>query len=101
MAIDRHRQTGEDAAYEDKLEGRIDLAFFNTKRTEWERQRTEAQGEVERLGKANAKNMDMALSVFELSNSAYDLMSRRETRKQRRLLEVLLSNSELAGGELS
>ena len=90
-----------DGAYEDKLEGRIDLVFFNAKRTEWEGQRSEAQREMERLAQASARNMDMAIAVFELSNSAYDLLSRREPLKQRRLLEILLSNSELAAGELT
>lgn len=88
-------------AYEDKLEGRIDLAFFTAKRTEWEGLRSEAQAEMERLANASAKNMDMAISVFELANSAYDLLSRREPQEQRRLLEILLSNSELANGEFT
>ncbi len=90
-----------DAAYADKLAGRIDVVFFNAKRTEWEAQRSDAHREMERLAHASAKNMDLALSVFELSNSAYDLLSRREALKQRRLLEILLSNSELAADELS
>ena len=90
-----------DAAYEDKLEGRIDLVFFNAKRTEWEGQRSEAQREMDRLAHASAKNMDMAIAVFELANSAYDLLSRREPKEQRRLLEILLSNSELAAGDLT
>ncbi len=90
-----------DAAYEDKLEGRIDLAFFNAKRTGWDAQRCEAQRDIDQLTRASAKNLDMAVAVFELANSAYDLLSRRTPREQRRLLEILLSNSELAGGELT
>ncbi len=46
------------AAYEDKLEGRIDDAFFNAKRAEWESQRAGATEEIQRLARATAKNLD-------------------------------------------
>ena len=88
------------AAYEDKLEGRIDDAFFNTKRAEWETQRAAAADEIQRLTHASAKCLDTAIHVFELANRAYDLLISREPREQRRLLEVLLSNSVLAEGML-
>ncbi len=90
-----------DAAYEDKLEGRIDMAYFNQKRVEWERERSETQREMDRITRASAKNMDLAIAMFELATSAYDLLSRREPTEMRPLLEILLSNSELAEGRLT
>ncbi|MCB9779711.1 MAG: recombinase family protein [Alphaproteobacteria bacterium] len=90
-----------DAAYEDKLEGRIDDDFFQAKRAEWERQRAEAADEIQRLTTVSAKTLDTAIEVFKLANRAYDLMITREPREQRRLLDVLLSNSTLAEGRLS
>jgi len=89
------------AAYEDKLEGRIDDGFFNAKRAEWEAQRAEAADEIQRLTRASAKNIDTAIQVFELANRAYDLLNSREPREQRRLLEVLFSNFVLAEGRLT
>ncbi len=89
------------AAYEDKLEGRIDDAFFNAKRAEWESQRADATEEIQRLTRATAKNLDTAIQVFELVNRAYDLFISREAREQRVLLEVLLSNSVLAEGRVT
>jgi hypothetical protein len=89
------------AAYEDKLEGRIDDAFFQAKRAEWERQRAEAAEEIQRLTTMSAKTLDTAIEVFKLANRAYDQMISREPREQRRLLDVLLSNSSLAEGLLS
>ena len=56
------------AAYEDKLEGRIDDAFFNAKRAEWESQRAGATEEIQRLARATAKNLDTAIQVFEIAN---------------------------------
>ncbi len=89
------------AAYEDKLEGRIDDGFFNAKRAEWEGQRAEAAEELQRPTRASAKSLDQAIQVFELANRAYELMISREPREQRRLLDVLLSNSVLAEGRLT
>ena len=62
---------------------------------------TEAAEEIQRLTRVSAKNLDVAIQVFELANRAYDLMISREPREQRRLLEVLISNSVLAEGRLT
>ena len=64
------------------------------------KQRTEAAREIERLTRASAKSMDVALLTLELANSAYDLMNGREAADQRELLEVVVSNSYLTGDAL-
>ncbi len=87
-----------DSAYEDKLEGRIDDEFFLRKRAEWDRQRVEIQGELERLDAVNGRTMDMAFQVFELANSAYSLFVQRNPHEQRDLLDIVLSNCTLTGG---
>ena len=87
-----------EAACVDKLEGRTDEAFFHTQRGEWELQRAEAAEEVAALGRASAKSMDTAIQVFELANKAFDRMKSREPREQRKLLDVLVSNSTFADG---
>lgn len=89
------------AAYEDKLEGRIDDGFFTTKRAEWEAQRADAAEEIQRPTRTSAKTLDYAINVFELANRAYDVLISREPRDQRPLLEVLLSNSVLAEGRVT
>jgi DNA invertase Pin-like site-specific DNA recombinase len=89
------------AAYEDKLEGRIDNDFFNAKRAEWEQQRGEAAEEIQRLARVSSQNLDTAILVLELANRAYDLLSSREPLQQRRLLEVLCLNSTFTDGQLS
>ncbi len=89
------------AAYEDKLEGRIDNDFFNAKRAEWEQQRAEAAEEISRLARVSAQNLDTAILVLELGNRAYDLIYSREPLQQRRLLEVLCLNSTFVDGRLT
>ena len=89
------------AAYEDKLEGRIDDDFFNAKRAEWEQQPAEAAEEISRLARVSAQNLDTAILVLELGNRAYDIISSRVPLQQRRLLEVLCLNSTFADGRLT
>jgi DNA invertase Pin-like site-specific DNA recombinase len=99
----RHARAGRliDAAYEDKLEGRVDDAFFQAKRAEWERQRAQAAEEVTMLTSVSAQTLDTAVEVFKLANRAYDLMIRQEPVERRKLLDVLFSNCTLAEGRLT
>ena len=90
-----------DKAYEDKLEGRIDDAFFARKRLEWEEGMNSAHEDVARYTRADLKVMDVALEVLELVSSAYEAFIRKEPSQQRALLNLLLSNCELRSGVLT
>ena len=85
------------AAHEDKLGGRIDDAFFQGKRAEWEHQRAEALDEARRLVNVDAKSIDVGIKVFELANLAYDPMIQR-TSAEERLVEVLYRTAHSARG---
>ncbi|MES2638112.1 MAG: recombinase family protein [Myxococcota bacterium] len=87
-----------DKAYEDKLEGRVDEAFFARKRLEWEDGMQSAHEDIERYARVDHKVMDTALEVLELVSSAYDLYLTKEPSQQRKLLNLLLSNCELRSG---
>ena len=90
-----------EAAYEDKLEGRITAEFFQEKRDGWERQRREAARDIERLTRVSAKTMDQAIALVELSRRAYAVLSRRPPLEQAPMLELLLSNSFLTADRLT
>ena len=90
-----------DAAYEDKLEGRITDAFFHERRQGWERQRRDAAREIERLTQVSAKSLSFGVQLVELANRAYDLLSRQEPAEHQDLLTTLLSNSFLTGDTLT
>ncbi len=90
-----------EAAYEDKLEGRITAEFFQEKRDGWERQRREAARDIERLTRVSAKTMDQAIALLELSRRAYAVLSRRPPLEQPPMLELLISNSFLTGDRLT
>lgn len=89
------------ATYEDKLEGRIDDAFVDARRAEWEAQRAQAAEDVPRLARVRAKSLDMGIFVLELGNKAYDLLSQTEPLLQRRSLQAVCSNSVLAEEKLT
>jgi len=90
-----------DAAYEDKLDGRIDEAFFQRKRNEWEDQRAAAQRELDRLTQADDSSLNLGLQVIELAKRAYDLYIEQAPQERAKLLEVLLSNCTMAEGTLT
>lgn len=89
-----------DKAYEDKLEGRVDGAFFERKRAEWEAGMYAAHDDIERLARVDHAVLDTAVDVLELVKSAYDLYSAREPSEQRKLLNLLLLNCQLRSGEI-
>ena len=87
--------------YVDKLDGKVDQAFFDRKAAEWR----EEQGRLLRtIGKHQAANqvyLDEGVQLLELSQKAYDLFVKQEPREQRRLLDFLLSNCTWKDSQLS
>ena len=63
--------------------------FCRRKRNEWEIERAQLQGEMERLARVDARTLDTALRVFELANRAYDLFIGQEPSQQRILLDLV------------
>lgn len=88
-------------AYKDKLEGCIDEAFFDSKRAEWERQRTEAQAELRRLASVGFRHLDTGARLLKLANQAFKGFIDRNPSDQRRLLEAVYSNFTLADGQVT
>ena len=89
-----------DAAYEDKLEGKVDDDFFARKKSEWERGMYAAHEEIEALTRAGHRTMEQAVQVIELANRAYSLYKQRNHADRRKLLNLVLLNCTLAAGEV-
>ncbi len=90
-----------DAMYLDKLDGRIDVAFFDAKRSEWRDEQdriTEAIGDHQR---ANESYINEGVMLVELANRAADLFERQPPKEKRKLLDFVLSNCEWSGGVLT
>jgi hypothetical protein len=89
-----------ESAYEDKLDGRIDVAYFDRKVSEWRAEQASLRDMIERHELANKLYMDEGICLIELANRAAELFERQEPREKRRLLDFVVSNCTWANGEL-
>ncbi|MFM7203338.1 MAG: hypothetical protein ACKO6N_21325 [Myxococcota bacterium] len=101
-ARQRYERLGKriDAAYEDKLDGKIDDVLFQRKRAEWEKERSAAFEEMERLRRADAANLDLGITILEFAKSCHSVYLARNKQERRDLLNSLISNSVFADGAL-
>ncbi len=89
-----------DVMYVDKLDGKIDGAFFDIKSREWREEQDRIQRTIEEHQDANQSYLDEGIKILELSQRASELFQKQEPREKRRLLNFLLSNCTWKNGEL-
>ena len=88
-----------EAAYDDKLEGKISEDFWLLSSDKW---REEQRGIMEAMGKherANQAYLDEGLKILELAQAAYALYLSRPPDEQRKLLDFVISNCTLESGK--
>ena len=88
-----------EAAYDDKLEGKISEDFWLLSSEKW---REEQRGIMETMGKherANQAYLEEGLKILELAQAAYALYLSRPPDEQRKLLDFVTSNCTLEGGK--
>jgi len=90
-----------DTMYVDKLDGRIDAAFFDQKQQEWREEQGRLTDSIAEHQKANESYIAEGIMLMELANRAADLFEKQPASEKRRLLDFVLSNSSWANGELS
>ena len=90
-----------DTMYIDKLDGRIDAAFFDQKQSEWREEQGRLMDSIAEHQKANESYIAEGIMLMELANRAADLFEKQPASEKRRLLDFVLSNSSWANGELS
>jgi site-specific DNA recombinase len=81
------------AAYADKLDGKIPEDFWNRKMSEWRAEEQQVKMAID--GLANAETGDRALDaqkVFELANKAYSLYFSQDSTERAKLLRIMCSN---------
>ena len=89
-----------DAAYEDKLGGRIGEDFWERKRREYQARQAEIMRCLEQHQKANTFYFDAGARVLRLAQKAYDLWLAQPQTEKRKLLDVLLLNCTFDGEDL-
>jgi len=87
--------------YVEKLDGKIDSAFFDCKSTEWRSEQDRILHSIEEHQGANQIYFEEGIRLLELSQRVYDLFKKQEPHEKRRLLNFLLSNCAWKNGELT
>ena len=97
-----HKRLGDriNAMYLDKLDGRVDGAFFDKMSAQWREEQTRCLREIARHESAEQSYMDEGIQILELARNAQKLFERQEPREKRRLLNFLPSNSSWENGEV-
>src|SRR5580704_16905110 len=97
-----HKRLGDriNAVYLDKLDGRVDGAFFDKMSAEWREEQNRCLREIERYEAAEQSYMDEGVQILELARNAQRLFERQIPREKRRLLNFVLSNCTWEDGEV-
>ncbi|ESZ05711.1 resolvase [Mesorhizobium sp. L2C089B000] len=88
------------AMYLDKLDGRIDNAFYDRMSAQWRVEQTRLMREIERHGEAQESYMDDGIQLLELARNASQMFTHQAPNEKKRLLNLVLSNCEWNRGEV-
>jgi hypothetical protein len=89
------------AAYLDKLDGRIDGAFYAQMAETWQEEQDKLMREITRHQAADRSYLEEGARLIDLAHSSQHLCAKQEPHEQRRLLNFVLSNSTWKNGELA
>jgi DNA invertase Pin-like site-specific DNA recombinase len=89
------------AMYVDKLDGKVDGAFFERMSGEWRAEQDRCLREIERHRTVDQSYLEEGVRLLDLARNAQRLFEKQEPREKRRLLNFLVSNCSWKGGELT
>jgi hypothetical protein len=78
--------------YVDKLDGKIDEAFYDRKSKEWPSGQERCLRAIEEHQEANQTYIEEGVRLLELANDAYRLFQKQKSTDKRQLLNFVLSN---------
>jgi site-specific DNA recombinase len=88
------------AMYVDKLDGLVDMAFYDRMSNQWREEQNRCQREIERRQNADKSYLDEGVALLDLARNAQRLFAKQTPREKRRLLNFVLSNCTWEGGEV-
>lgn len=80
------------AMYLDKLDGRIDNAFYDRMSAQWRTEQTRLLREIERHGSAEESYMEVGIRLLELARNASRLFAKPPAPEKNRILNLVPSN---------
>jgi hypothetical protein len=97
----RRLQDRIDAMYVDKLDGRIEIAFFDRKSAEWRAEQDRILRDIETHQSANRTYIEEGVQLLRLADRAHALFERQEPAEKRRRLNFLLRTAFSKDGVLT
>ena len=88
------------AMYVDKLDGLVDMAFYDRMSNQWREEQNCCQREIERHQNADKSYLEEGVALLDLARNAQRLFAKQEPREKRRLLNFVLSNCTWEDGEV-
>ncbi len=88
-------------AYVDKLDGRIDAAFFDRMSADWRRDQERCLRDIEQHQEADQSYLEEGVQLLELARNAQRPFAKQEAKEKRRLLGFLVSNCSWKDWELT
>jgi site-specific DNA recombinase len=89
-----------DAMYIDKLDGRVETAFFDRKAAEWRSEQDRLSQTIEVHRSANRTYLAEGIQLLDWARRAHILFRKQAAGEKRQLLNFVLSNCTWKGGEL-
>jgi site-specific DNA recombinase len=89
-----------DTMYVDKLEGRIDNAFFDRKATEWRRQQRAIMDNIQAQSDTDQNYIEAGIQLLEMAADAHELYLEQDMRARGRFLQPYIEASNWKQGLL-
>jgi len=90
-----------DAAYEDKLDGKISEAYWMRKSREWQAAQFDIMQRLESHQRASHLYLEAGVKILRLAQRAYPLWLSQPQNEKRKLLDLLLLNCTFDGASLT
>jgi site-specific DNA recombinase len=89
------------AMYVDKLDARIDAAFFDRMSAQWRAEQDRCLQLIEQHQSADQSYLEEGVRILELARNSRRLFEKQEPREKRRLLDFVVSNCTWKDGKLA
>jgi site-specific DNA recombinase len=89
-----------DAMYLDKLDGRIEAAYFDHKATEWGRDLDGLAASIREHRSADRRYLNGGVRLLELAAHAHEFFLSQAPGEKRKLLNFVVANASWSGGHL-
>ena len=89
-----------DALYDDKVDGRIDIAQYDRKFKQYSEEKEATSKALLDLSRVSTYNLELKSLLYDLSQVGHRLFEEAGTEKRRSMLEIVFSDMKLENGRI-